>query len=62
MASTHLKHNATGYADALVCEAEGLERLAGALDEAGVTDVGVPHVYRVNETELEITAIRSSGG
>ncbi len=62
MASTHLKHNATGYADALVCEAEGLERLASALDEAGVTDVGVPHVYRVNETELEITAIRSSGG
>ena len=61
MANTHLKHNATGYADALVCEAEGLERLAGALDEAGVTDVGVPHVYRVNETELEITAIRSSG-
>jgi fructosamine-3-kinase len=61
MASTHLKHNATGYADALVCEAEGLERLASALDDAGVTDVGVPHVYRVNETELEITAIRSSG-
>ncbi|MHA7926422.1 MAG: fructosamine kinase family protein [Marinobacter sp.] len=61
MASTHLKHNATGYADALICEAEGLERLASALDDAGVTGIGVPNVYRVHETELEITAIRSSG-
>jgi len=61
MANTHLKHNATGYADALICEAEGLERLASALDEAGVTGIGVPNVYRVDETELEITAIRSSG-
>ena len=61
MANTHLKHNATGYADALICEAEGLERLASALDKAGVTDIGVPKVYRVDENELEITAIRSSG-
>lgn len=35
MANTHLKHNATDYADALICEAEGLELLASALDEAG---------------------------
>lgn len=62
MANTHLKHNATGYANALICEAEGLERLASALDEAGVTGIGVPNVCRVDETELEITAIRSSGG
>jgi fructosamine-3-kinase len=61
MVNTHLKHNATGYADALICEAEGLERLASALDDAGVTGIGVPNVYRVDETELEITAIRSSG-
>jgi len=61
MANTHLKHNATGYADALICEAEGLERLASALDKAGVTDIGVPNVYRVDEKELEISAIRSSG-
>ena len=61
MANTHLKHNATGYADALICEAEGLERLASALDKAGVTDIGVPTVYRVEENEREITAIRSSG-
>lgn len=62
MADTHLKHNATGLTDALICEAEGLKCLASALDEAGVTGIGVPHVYRVDETELEITAIRSSGG
>ena len=61
MANPHLKHNSTGYADALICEAEGLERLASALDEAGVTGIRVPNVYRVDETELEITAIRSSG-
>ena len=61
MAAIHLKRNATGYADALICEAEGLERLACALNEAGATGVGIPQVYRVNETELEITAIRSSG-
>lgn len=62
MADTHLKHNATGFTDALICEAEGLKCLASALDEAGVTGIGVPDVYRVDETELEITAIRSSGG
>lgn len=61
MANTHLKHNATDYADALICEAEGLERLASALDEAGVTGIGVPRVHRVDENELEITAIQSSG-
>lgn len=62
MADTHLKHNATGYADALVCEAEGLTCLASALEEAGVVGIGVPKVYRVDETELEITAIRASRG
>lgn len=62
MANTHLKHNTTGYADALICEAEGLERLASALDEAGVTGIGVPRVYRVDETELEITAIQAVSG
>lgn len=61
MANTHLKHNATDYADALICEAEGLERLASALDEAGVTGIGVPRVHRVDANELEITAIQSSG-
>lgn len=62
MANTHLKHNETGYADALICEAEGLDCLARALDEAEVSGIGIPNVYRVDETELEITAIRSSGG
>lgn len=65
MADTHLKylkHNATGYADALICEAEGLEYLARGLEKAGVGGIGVPKVYRVTETELEITAIETSGG
>lgn len=62
MADTHLKQNTSGYADALMCEAEGLERLASALEEAGVTGVGVPNIYRVDETELEITAIQATGG
>ncbi|WP_341581893.1 fructosamine kinase family protein [Marinobacter metalliresistant] len=61
MADTYLKQNATGYANALICEAEGLERLASALGEAGVTDIGVPKVYRVDESELEITAIEALG-
>lgn len=62
MANTHLKHNTTGYADALFCEAEGLERLASALNDAGATGIGVPSVYRVDETELEITAIQAVSG
>jgi len=62
MTDTHLKHNATAYADALICEAEGLECLSSALAEAGVTGIGVPSVYRVDETELEITAIQAVGG
>lgn len=62
MTDTHVKHNTTGYADALICEAEGLESLARGLDEAGATGIGVPNVFRVDETELEITAIRSAGG
>nr|WP_273205886.1 fructosamine kinase family protein [Marinobacter subterrani] len=62
MAETHLKQNTTGYADALICEAEGLEYLASMLREAGVADIGVPEVYRVDETELEITAIQATRG
>ncbi|WP_372995714.1 fructosamine kinase family protein [Marinobacter sp.] len=62
MADTYLKHNATGYADGLLCEAEGLEHLAAALKEAGVTGIGVPDVFRVDENELELTAIQASGG
>ncbi|PHQ26057.1 fructosamine kinase [Marinobacter guineae] len=60
MADTHLKHNATGFADALICEAEGLECLAKALVEAGATGIGVPEVYQVDESALEITAINAA--
>lgn len=61
MAHTHVKQNGTGYSDALVCEAEGLEALASLLEQAGVSAVRVPKVYRVDESELEITAIDASG-
>lgn len=56
------KHNTTGFADALVCEAEGLESLRSALMEAGVTDVRVPEVLRVNQDVLEMTGIQSEPG
>lgn len=59
---THIKRDASGYAEALLCEAEGLDCLAKALAEAGVTGIGVPEVYRVDETELEMTAIQASSG
>lgn len=61
MSETHIKRNTTGYRDALACEAEGLEALAGALNNAGVQGIRVPHVYRVDDEILEITAIRSGG-
>lgn len=60
MVDTHLKPNTTGHADALIREAEGLECLASALQEAGVTGIGIPEVYRVDESGLEITAIEAS--
>lgn len=54
------KRNTTEYADALVCEAEGLEQLGSALREAGVSGLRIPEVYRVDESVLEITAIDAS--
>ncbi|MEC7378021.1 MAG: fructosamine kinase family protein [Pseudomonadota bacterium] len=60
MADTHIKRNTTDYPDALMCEAEGLAALADGLKTAGVSAVQVPQVYRVDETALEITAIRAS--
>jgi len=53
------KHNTTGFTDALICEAEGLESLRTALEQAGVTDVHVPEVTRVDADILEMTGIRS---
>lgn len=57
MAGLHIKHNNTGFPDALLCEAEGLEQLSNALQAAGVCDVRVPEVSRVNESVLEMAAI-----
>ncbi|MBD3641082.1 MAG: fructosamine kinase family protein [Marinobacter sp.] len=54
-----IKHNTTGFADALICEAEGLESLRSALTQAGVTDVRIPEVARVDDSTLEITGIES---
>lgn len=55
-----IKRNATGFADALICEAEGLTRLREALGQAGVTTVCVPEVFQVDETTLEMTGIESA--
>lgn len=53
------KQNTTGFDDALICEAEGLESLRGALAQAGVESVRIPEVARVNNQILEITDIQS---
>lgn len=59
MASVFTKRNGTGYADALICEVEGLDSLRAALHDAGVSDIRVPEVYAVDETQLSIVAIDS---
>ena len=53
----YTKRNETGYADALIREAEGLELLRNALEVAGVSTVRVPQVYSVNEERMEMAAI-----
>lgn len=65
MSGIFCKQNTTVYADALICEAEGLRRLFDGLKEAGVGSVRVPEVFRVDESTLEMTAItpaRSGNG
>ncbi|WP_100640228.1 fructosamine kinase family protein [Marinobacter salexigens] len=59
MAGVFTKHNETGYANALICEAEGLESLRAALRDAGVSRIQVPEVHSVSETEMVIKAIES---
>ncbi|SHK64710.1 Fructosamine kinase [Marinobacter antarcticus] len=59
MAGVFTKHNGAGYADALICEAEGLDSLRAALRDAGVFCIRVPEVRSVGETEMEIEAIDS---
>lgn len=60
MSGTYTKRNVTAYSDALICEAEGLEQLAGALEQAGVRGLRIPEVMRVDENSLEITAIQAT--
>ena len=65
MSGIFCKRNTTVYADALICEAEGLRQLSDGLKAAGVESVRVPEVFRVDESTLEITAIepaRSGAG
>ncbi len=52
-----VKHNATSFPDALLCEARGLERLAETLAAAGVSGLRVPRVLSVSEQELVIPRI-----
>lgn len=59
MVGVFTKHNHTGHADALTCEAQGLEALRSALHDAAVCDIRVPEVLSVTESEMEITAIAS---
>ncbi|MEX2367392.1 MAG: fructosamine kinase family protein, partial [Pseudohongiellaceae bacterium] len=53
----HTKKNGTQFADALLCEAEGLELLREALTMAGVKGVQVPECFLVNEGQLQMTEI-----
>ena len=57
MPGIHRKHNTTGFPDALIREAEGLERLASALHRAGIEDIRVPDIFRVDHSVMEMTAI-----
>lgn len=60
MSGIYTKRNATGYPDALICEAEGLQQLSGTLESAGVCGLRVPEVKRVDSERLEMTAIRAA--
>ncbi|MDO6442208.1 fructosamine kinase family protein [Marinobacter sp. 2_MG-2023] len=59
MAGVFIKPNSTGYADALVCEAKGLESLREVLRDQGISCLRVPEVYSVSESELKVTAVDS---
>ena len=56
----HTKENDTNYANALFCEAEGLELLREAVSLAGVNGVRVPEVFTVSEARLQMTRINPS--
>lgn len=54
----HIKRNESPFADALYREAEGLALLRGAITQTGCHSVRVPDVFLVDETHIEMTAIR----
>ncbi|MCH8497171.1 MAG: fructosamine kinase family protein [Marinobacter sp.] len=54
------KHNASGFPDALIREAEGLAALRDALHRANVTGLKVPEVHRVDQQVLVMTAITAT--
>ncbi|MEC8898749.1 MULTISPECIES: fructosamine kinase family protein [unclassified Marinobacter] len=56
----HVKTNTTGYADALICEAEGLESLRDGLQQAGVEALRIPEVMEVNQHRLTLRRIDSA--
>lgn len=59
MSKIFSKRNSTEYSEALICEAEGLQRLSQSLQAAGVTALRVPEVIRVDEEVLELTEIEA---
>ncbi|ERS82115.1 fructosamine kinase [Marinobacter sp. C1S70] len=56
----HVKTNTTGYADALICEAEGLESLRDGLQQAGVEALRIPEVVEVSQHRLTLRRIDSA--
>lgn len=56
--TTYRKHNHSGYADALIREAEGLALLRSELLNAGqAATIRVPEVFQVDESMLEMQAV-----
>lgn len=55
--AVHIKINGSRYADALLCEAEGLELLRDAVAMAGIEGIRVPEVFSVSEGRLQMTEI-----
>ncbi|MEP4548177.1 MAG: fructosamine kinase family protein [Saccharospirillum sp.] len=56
----HTKRNDTRFANALYCEAGGLELLREAVTLAGVNELKVPEVFSVSEGQLQMTEVDAS--
>ncbi|MDX1599521.1 MAG: fructosamine kinase family protein [Marinobacter sp.] len=58
--TVYRKHNHSGYPDALIREAEGLELLRSGLKALNPSPgIRVPEVFHVDDTELEMEAIQA---